>query len=108
MTLKDQLSPERIAVAGERLRAALADSPVPTHLHDGLVRYIEWGILPGGFMQAVLCCDFPQAVARHAGGGAAFTITVLFQFLERAAPSQAWGSREKVLAWTTTPHRLEV
>jgi len=88
--------------------AALDGSAVPPHLRGGLLRYFVAGILPGSFLQAVLCNDLVKAVRRHSGAGAAYTITVLRKFLLEHAPFEAWGSREKVLAWTTTPDRLEV
>lgn len=108
MTLRDQIPDAERAPLVARVVDALACSHVPDHLRGGLVRYFEHGILPGGFLQAVLCMNLPEAVARHAGPGAATTITILFQFLIVHAPLQAWGSRDNVLAWTTTPQRLEI
>jgi hypothetical protein len=32
----------------------------------------------------------------------------LIGFLEDYAPAVAWGTRERVLAWTTTPARMEI
>ena len=94
-----------------RLVEALADSGVPNHLRDGLVRYFTDGILPGGFLQAVLCNVLEEAMARHSGLGpehAARTISTIYGFLLEHAPAVAWGSRDRVLAWTTTPQRLEI
>jgi hypothetical protein len=93
-----------------RIEAALEASAVPEHLRAGLVRYLVDRILPGGFLQAVLCCDVPQAVARFAGGpaAAAFTAGAVHGFLLKAAPPSSWGSRAAVLAWTSTPDRLEI
>ena len=92
----------------DQLDDAIKHSNIPEHLRAGLVRYFSDGIIPGGFLQAVLVNDLPLAVARHAGGGAAFTITVLRQFLTDYAPPESWGSYANVRAWTTTPDRLEV
>jgi len=94
-------------------RAALVrdirESRVPEHLRDGLVRYFADGILPGGFLQAVLCNVLEEAMARHFNPAqAAATISTIHGFLLEHAPADAWGSRAKVLAWTTTPDRLEI
>jgi len=80
---------------------------VPEHLREGLVRYFSDGILPGSFMQAVLCNDLAQAVAR-ADQASFIGLRHIVAFLEQCAPAPAWGSREAVLTWTTTPNRLEV
>lgn len=86
---------------------ALPASGIPRHLHDGLVRYFSDGILPGAFLQAVLCNDLTQAVKREFPVEP-FTLAQLVDFLLAHAPASAWGSRAAVLAWTTTPKRLEI
>jgi len=94
-----------------RLEAALEAAGVPEHLRGGLVRYLVDRILPGGFLQAVLVVDVPQAIARYAGGNlaaAAYTIGAVHGFLLLFAPEASWGSVEKVTAWTVTPDRLEI
>jgi hypothetical protein len=91
-----------------RLAAGLEAAGVPEHLRGGLVRYLVDRILPGGFLQAVLCNDLVGAVRRHHGAGAAYTITTIRKFLLALVPEEAWGSVEKVTAWTVTPDRLEI
>jgi hypothetical protein len=90
-----------------RFTRALDASHIPAHLHDGLARYFLEGILPGGFLQAVLCNDLAEAVAR-ATPGALLALPALIEFLEWRVDAEAWGSRACVLAWTTTPDRLEI
>ncbi len=90
-----------------RIRAALASPEVPLHLRGGLERYFDWGILPGGFLQAVLCQDLDEAIAR-ADPSSIRALPALCIWLTHHAPAHAWGSRETVLAWTTTPDRLEI
>jgi len=80
---------------------------VPHHLRAGLVLYVSDGILPGGYLQAVLCNDLAQAVLRSSPGALGF-LPALVYCLRFYVPIRAWGSREKVLAWTTTPDRLEI
>jgi hypothetical protein len=86
---------------------ALEHSAIPRHLRGGLARYFSDGILPGAFLQAVLCNDLTQAVTRT-GPGSEFALPALIDFLLEHAPATAWGSREAVLAWTTTPLSLEI
>ena len=80
---------------------------VPPHLHGGLIRYIVDGILPGSFLQACLCASFPD-VARRGDESSLIGFPGIVAFLEHYAPRDCWGSREKVLAWTATPDRLEI
>jgi hypothetical protein len=93
-----------------RLAGELEAANVPEHLRGGLERYLVDGILPGGFLQAVLCDELEQALARFAGlpAGASVTIAAVRTFLIRFAPADAWGSVAKVSAWTATPSRLEI
>lgn len=107
MTLWDQVSDvQRDAIVAD-LVGALEGSGVLHNLRPGLVRYFSDGILPGSFLQAVLVNDLMQAVIR-ADDGSAFRLADLVRFLIHHAPASAWGSRAAVLAWTTTPDRLEI
>lgn len=105
MTMWD-MNAKREAIV-QAIEGALPASGVPHHLRAGLVRYFSDGILPGSFLQAVLCNNLQLALARAdpvAWAGLASIVT----FLRTHAPDDAWGSRETVLAWTTTPDRLEI
>jgi hypothetical protein len=82
-------------------------SGVPAHLREGLLRYFSDGILPGSFLQAVLCNNLIEAV-RRADPISFHALPSLFEFLVAYAPADSWGAREKVLGWTTTPARLEI
>jgi hypothetical protein len=108
MTLWDVISDREREVIVEEIVGALPTSAVPYHLRAGLVRYFADGILPGSFLQAVLCNDLTQSVKRADPLSTLFAIPALIDFLLAVAPSQAWGSRDAVLSWTTTPDRLEV
>lgn len=107
MSLWDQITDvQRDALIAD-LVARLQHSGVLENLRPGLVRYFADGILPGGFLQAVLVNDLTQAIHR-ADSQSLVMLPVLVWFLNDHAPSTAWGSRQAVLAWTTTPERLEV
>lgn len=71
---------------------------VPDHMHQGLRLWIEQGVLPGGFMTAVLENDLKEALARadHINRECLFNIV---SFLYNFAPGPCWGSPEKVSAW---------
>ena len=65
------------------------------------------GIIPGSFLQSVLTNNLTQAVLR-ADLEAELGLGPLIRFLLEHAPASAWGTREAVLAWSTTSQRLEV
>jgi hypothetical protein len=73
-------------------------SRIPEHMHEGLLRYIEAGVPPGHFLEAVLCNDLKHACMR----ADAVNQQCLFdyiQFLYQYAPSIAWGSPQKYQEW---------
>src|SRR5262249_47636391 len=94
----------------ERLRnelpGALSFYHVPAALQGGIVRYMVDGVLPDGFLQAVLCNNLVQA-CRQADSANIFRLRDVVDFLTACAPPNSWGSRERVLAWTSTPERFE-
>jgi len=73
-------------------------SSLPNHMQEGASDYVSKGSLPGGFLMAVLSNDlvgaFGQAdiINTHAMRDWA-------AWLHNEAPSECWGSREKVYAW---------
>lgn len=107
MTLWHQLTDAQREALVLDVIAGLMEAGVPEHLRGGLVRYFSDGILPGSFLQAVLCNDLEQAV-RRAAPGAVGALPSLVGVLNTCAPRASYGSRAAVLAWTTTPDRLEV
>ena len=76
----------------------LNDFNIPSHMHDGIVRYIERGHAVGGFLSALLSNDLMKAFDRadvenfrHMGDWA--------KYLHNCAPSDCYGSKEKFDAW---------
>ena len=68
------------------------------NLADGLERYIEHGVPPGHFLTKVLENDLLGACERADSTNR----RILFEFvfwLVNYAPSECWGSPEKVDAW---------
>ena len=107
MTMWDQISDVERDLLVREIVGALPASGVPEHLRPGLVRYFSDGVMPGSFLQSVLTNNLTQAVLR-ADLDSKISLVYILQFLKAHAPARAWGSREAVLAWSTTPERLEI
>jgi len=79
-----------------------------TNIHDyskispttmgGLKRYIENRIEGGGFLTAVLSNNLKEAIGR-ADNWNLETLLIIVCWLYNEAPSDCWGSPEKVSAW---------
>jgi hypothetical protein len=71
---------------------------VPEHMHGGLARYIDSGIMPGSFLSAVLTNDLKGAFgyADHINKNRVGDIAM---YLYNYAPSACWGSPSKVEQW---------
>lgn len=75
---------------------------VPEHLQAGLLRWIEHGVLPGHFMQAVLNNDLRQAINR--GDDASINgLQKIVQFLHNYAPEGCLDLK----TWKGTNHGLD-
>ena len=74
------------------------DFVIPDHMMDGLTRYIESGIPPGDFLSAVLSNNLHEAVTR-ADDENVKNLPAYLGYLVNEAPSNCWGSREKVKEW---------
>lgn len=77
---------------------AAINTMIPGRMVDGLVRYIEDGIIPGGFLQAVITNDLKEACAR-ADDENRYLLWDYVNVLYNHAPSQCWGSSEKMMLW---------
>jgi hypothetical protein len=73
---------------------------LPSHLRDGMRRYLEEGIPTGGFLRAVLENDLMGAVKRASPGT---NLLALVDWLLEHAPADAWGSVEAVSNWIQRP-----
>jgi len=94
--------PERFTTwLGERL----FESGVPSHLHEGLQRYVVHHIPTGSFLLAVLSNDLREACAR-ADTHCQSRIWNIVYFLVNYCPLGCWGSTEHVRAWLENRPRL--
>jgi hypothetical protein len=74
------------------------DYEIPDRILAGIERYTEKHIKPGDFLLAVFQNDFVDAVAR-ADPDTAVNLKAYMGYLYNVAPSDCWGSPEKVKAW---------
>ena len=81
----------------ERYRAGLIDN-LPARMIPGLIRYIEDGILPGDFLQAILRNDLKEACAHADDENQGLIFQYVFA-LHNYAPSACWGSPAHVADW---------
>lgn len=65
---------------------------------EALDRYVQQGMSPGGFLQAVLENKLVDA-ALHADRWNLPNLPAYAAYLYNELPSQCWGSPEKVTAW---------
>ncbi len=74
-------------------------STVPvSYMAEGMQRYIEHGIEPGGFMRALLMNDLRETVTR-ADAMNLVNIPHWVVWLENNVPGAAWGSPDRYNAW---------
>ena len=60
--------------------------------------YITRRLIPGGFLQAVICNDLKEAFGR-ADEDNTRAMKEIVSWFYNEAPSDCWGSREKMEAW---------
>lgn len=72
---------------------------VPEGLVDGLCLYMVLGVIPGGFLTAVLSNNLMEAFARADLTSRAAMFNIV-SFIYNECPAGAWGSKEHVLEWS--------
>ena len=71
---------------------------IPDYMQGGLSRYLSRGIIPGGFLTAVLCNDLTEACAK-ADDRNRHRLYDYIYFLYNYAPHGSWGSPDNFAAW---------
>jgi len=71
---------------------------LPEHIRGGTQRYIEDGVLPGGFVRAVISNDLKEAFGR-ADETNRLRMFDIVGFFYNEAPMDCWGSPENMTAW---------
>ncbi len=77
---------------------AFREFRISDHMLDSLRRYIEKRSPVGGFLTAVIQNDLRMAVTR-ADDNNLRNLPAFISYLYNEAPSQCWGSKEKVEKW---------
>ena len=92
-------TPTDAEIEGQRLLGALKDTSIPGYMRSSVIGYLT-GEQPyvGGFLDALLKNDLRRTVIR-ADPQNAECLSVWIRFLINHAPSQCWGSPDKVSAW---------
>lgn len=71
---------------------------VPEHIRDGIRLYVERGIPPGSFLQAVICNDLREACGRADDINRSRLFQIV-QFFYLDTPSGCWGSSKHYSDW---------
>lgn len=71
---------------------------LPEGLRAGMMNYIDNGVLPGSFLQAVLSNNLTESFAR-ADDKNRVRMFEIVSFMYNEAPASCWGSKEKVRKW---------
>ena len=82
----------------EQRYLAAKNTLIPAHLQGGLERYLQEGILPGGFLQAVLENKLKESFER-ADDISRKALPDIVHYLYNYIPMAAWGSPEHVAEW---------
>ena len=77
---------------------------IPQHLKDSFDRYVSHGILPGGFLTAVLENNLTEAVGRADTHNLA-NIRGIVAYAYNEIPADCWGSPEKIDVWINRFHK---
>jgi len=73
-------------------------SGLPDGLRGGMGRYLEYGVMPGHFLSAILANDLRGACGRPYDVNRRFLFEIV-QWLFNHAPADSWGSEDKVSVW---------
>lgn len=71
---------------------------VRDEMEAALRRYVEDGLIPGDFLQSVICNDLVEACGR-ADYVNIQNLPAFAAYLYNEMPATSWGSREKMLAY---------
>jgi hypothetical protein len=71
---------------------------IPMSMHGGIMRYLEKHIPPGDFLSAIISNDLKRA-CQAADDTNLWLIPVYTAFFYNYAPSDCWGSKEKLDRW---------
>ena len=73
-------------------------SSIPTHMIESISEYVQNGRPVGSFLEAIICNNLKEAVAR-ADNHNLTIIPAYVKFFYNEAPSDCWGSPAKYRYW---------
>ena len=73
---------------------------IPALKLNGLKLYVEYGVLPSGFMQAVISNDLRRSLERADDTNLPL-IPAYVSWLYNEAPAASWGSPDKMAEWVS-------
>ena len=74
---------------------------IPDRMGGGIDRYVNEGIIPGEFLQAIICNDLKEAFGR-ADDENFYNVAAYVNYFYNNCPAVCWGSKEKMEAWAKT------
>ena len=72
---------------------------IPGRMMGGIRRYVQYGIIPGDFLQAVISNNLVEAV-KKADYGNIDNLPAYASYLHEEVPSNIWGSKEIMLKYS--------
>ena len=74
---------------------------IPERMRDGLLRYVQDRVLPGGFLQAVIRNDLKNALGTADKENMA-NLPAYVNYFYNHAPASCWGSQKEMDEWVKT------
>jgi dihydropteroate synthase len=71
---------------------------IPERMRRGIINYVESGVPPGSFLEAIFCNNLTEAFGK-ADSENIELIREYAKFLHNECPSICWGSRKRFLEW---------
>lgn len=71
---------------------------IPDRMMGGIERYVEHGVIPGDFLQSVICNNLKDAVG-YADDENIDNLPAYIAYFYNAAPANCWGSNKRMLEW---------
>lgn len=71
---------------------------IPSRMESGIKMWIDHGVMPGGFIRAIIENDLRSAVERADSENLA-NIPAYVSYFYNEAPMMCWGSKERVENW---------
>ena len=71
---------------------------IPERMHEGILNYVNHGILPGDFLKAIITNDLKEAVNRADDENLDLLVAYVSLFYNHT-PFPCYGSKHKMDAW---------